>query len=120
MTRYRTKPSRLDTDSDVVTSPKTTNQSKVVLVIGAINLFLAYYAFSALGGPDAATGSGTEIGDLAMPVRYYVLTAVSVVFGAISATFIRYPEPEVRWGARFLVCFLPGILLVLIAVVGVR
>lgn len=110
------KPSRYDPGS----YGKITNQSWIVLAIGAINLFLAYYAFSALGGPEAGTGTGTGVGELAMPVRYYVLTAVSVVFGAISAMFIRYPEPEIRWAARFLVCFLPGILLVLVAFVGVK
>jgi hypothetical protein len=120
MPRYRTKPSRLDADSDIVTSPKTTNQSKVVLAIGAVNLFLAYYAFSALGSPEAGTNAVTELSEPSLPVRYYILTAISVVFGTISATFIRYPEPEIRWAARFLACFLPGIFLVLIALVGVK
>lgn len=99
---------------------KITNQSRIVLAIGAINLFLAYYAFSSLGGPESGSGTGPEVGELAMPVRYYILTAISVVFGSISATFIRYPEAEVRWAARFLACFLPGILLVLVAFVGVK
>lgn len=85
-------------------------QTFICVAILLANVLIVFQAISSLGELDDA--GDFRFTAQAIPVEYYLYLALSLGFGLVSMWFIRFPDPQGRWGARvFCSLLLPVFLL---------
>ena len=85
-------------------------QTFIATMVFVINFVIVTYAISLLGEKNSAGNFAFTATHFSL--NYYLLLALSLVFGLSSMKLIRYREVQSRWGARlFCSLMMPAFLL---------